>query len=70
MLQEGTRACTSMKSPLLKAKMFVFQPYSETLVLSLTLQEEEFYTAGSLELLEARRQIAEFSLPRLDLLIG
>ncbi|KAL1758159.1 WD40-repeat-containing domain protein [Schizophyllum commune] len=29
-----------------------------------TLQEEEFYSPGSLELLEARRRIAEFSLPR------
>ncbi|TCD71836.1 hypothetical protein EIP91_003179 [Steccherinum ochraceum] len=27
-------------------------------------QEEEFYTEGSLELLEARRRLAEFSLPR------
>jgi len=47
-----------------------YPTHSEILLLSLTLQEEEFYTAGSLELLEARRQIAEFSLPRLDLLIG
>jgi U4/U6 small nuclear ribonucleoprotein PRP4 len=30
-------------------------------------QEEEFYTPGSLELLDARRHIAEYSLPRLDL---
>ena len=29
-------------------------------------QVEEFYTPGSLELLEARRRIAEYSLPRLD----
>jgi hypothetical protein len=29
-------------------------------------QEEEFYSPGSLELLEARRRIAEYSLPRLD----
>lgn len=29
-------------------------------------QVEEFYTPGSLELLEARRRLAEFSLPRLD----
>jgi U4/U6 small nuclear ribonucleoprotein PRP4 len=27
-------------------------------------KEEEFYTEGSLELLEARRKIAEYSLPR------
>lgn len=27
-------------------------------------EQEEFYTPGSLELLEARRRIAEFSLPR------
>lgn len=31
------------------------------------LQEEEFYSPGSLELLDARRAIAEYSLPRLDL---
>lgn len=31
-----------------------------------TTQEEEFYSPGSLELLEARRRIAEYSLPRLD----
>ena len=36
-------------------------------LLKIIFQEEEFYTYGSLELLEARRQIAEFSLPRLDL---
>ena len=30
-------------------------------------QGEEFYTPGSLELLEARRRLAEYSLPRLDL---
>ncbi|KAJ2918692.1 hypothetical protein MD484_g1787, partial [Candolleomyces efflorescens] len=30
-------------------------------------EEEEFYTPGSLELLEARRHIAEYSLPRLEL---
>ena len=29
-------------------------------------QVEEFYTPGSLELLEARRYMAEYSLPRLD----
>lgn len=29
--------------------------------------QEEFYSPGSLELLEARRRIAEYSLPRLDL---
>ena len=28
-------------------------------------QVEEFYSPGSLELLEARRRLAEFSLPRL-----
>ena len=31
-------------------------------------QVEEFYSPGSLELLEARRRIAEFSLPRSDFL--
>ncbi len=31
---------------------------------SLYSQQEEFWTPGSLELLEARRRIAEFSLPR------
>ncbi|KAK7012212.1 WD40 repeat-like protein [Favolaschia claudopus] len=30
-------------------------------------EEEEFYSPGSLELLDARRRIAEYSLPRLDL---
>lgn len=30
-------------------------------------KKEEFYSPGSLELLEARRRIAEYSLPRLDL---
>jgi hypothetical protein len=30
-----------------------------------SLQVEEFYTPGSLELLQARRKIAEYSLPRL-----
>ena len=30
-------------------------------------EEEEFYSPGSLELLEARRRIAEYSLPRLDI---
>jgi U4/U6 small nuclear ribonucleoprotein PRP4 len=28
--------------------------------------QEEFYTEGSLELLQARRRLAEYSLPRLD----
>jgi U4/U6 small nuclear ribonucleoprotein PRP4 len=29
-------------------------------------QVEEFYSPGTLELLEARRRLAEYSLPRLD----
>lgn len=29
-------------------------------------QVEEFYSPGSLELLESRRRIAEYSLPRLE----
>lgn len=28
--------------------------------------QEEFYTPGTLELLETRRRLAEYSLPRLD----
>ena len=31
-----------------------------------TRPQEEFYTEGSLELLQARRRLAEYSLPRLD----
>lgn len=30
------------------------------------VQVEEFYSPGTLELLEARRLLAEYSLPRLD----
>ncbi|KAG8742979.1 hypothetical protein FRC12_015191 [Ceratobasidium sp. 428] len=33
-------------------------------------KEEEFYTEGSLELLEARRRIAEYSLPRAQLRVA
>jgi len=42
--------------------------YTLHFLLNIGLQEqEEFYTPGSLELLEARRRIAEFSLPRLGI---
>ena len=37
---------------------------TDILLLMYILQGEEFYTPGSLELLEVRRRIAEFSLPR------
>ena len=32
----------------------------------LTFKSQEFYTEGVVDLLEARRSIAEYSLPRLD----
>lgn len=55
-----------MKSLPLKVKTCAYLK-PRILSFSDSIQEEEFYTYGSLDLLEARRRIAEFSLPRLDL---
>jgi hypothetical protein len=60
------KACLSMRSPQKRVKKrYVPSPLvHKTHDQSDAFQEEEFYSPGSLELLEARRKLAEFSLPR------
>lgn len=49
--EEEVRSLSTMRNPVLSIYC---------------VQVEEFYSPGSLELLEARRLLAEYSLPRLD----
>lgn len=62
----------STKNPPMKAKKRyvlsrMFSPNCERAHQSYQcVKEEEFYTPGSMDLLESRRRIAEYSLPRLD----
>lgn len=67
MLLEATMLCRWTKNHLTRArKRYVgFTSPSIRFLIVWRLQEEEFYSPGSLELLEARRRLAEFSLPRL-----
>lgn len=61
-----TKQCKWMKSRVKRArKKYVLYPRIVIYIFTLA-QLEEFYSPGSLELLESRRRIAEFSLPRSD----
>jgi U4/U6 small nuclear ribonucleoprotein PRP4 len=58
--------CKSKKNQRARKKRYLLDTHLDRSLI-LDAQEEEFYSPGSLELLEARRWIAEYSLPRLDL---
>ena len=67
MLLEEMMLCMSTMNHRLKVKKRCVKLTSRSQLFADAFQEEEFYSPGTLELLEARRRIAEFSLPRLDL---
>jgi hypothetical protein len=69
MLREVTMAWQLTKPRMkTKARMrYISIPAPGHLPTLNALQVEEFYSPGSMELLEARRKIAEYSLPRSDI---
>lgn len=65
-LLAGMMPCKSKRNQRARKKRYLLDTHLDQSLI-LDAQEEEFYSPGSLELLEARRWIAEYSLPRLDL---